>query len=113
MKAERLQKAESITKKLIWEYLIQELQELTIEYGIVTITDAKISSDLSYLDIYVSTLRNKDTITKKLAEYAHPIHRMLGQKINFIKVPKIRFRYDETGETSFGIYQTISQLDIK
>lgn len=113
MKLERIQKAESISKKLIGEFMIQELQELTTDFWIVTITQVKMSSDLSYLDIYVSALRQKELLTKSLAIHAHDIHRMLGRKIEFIKVPKIRFKYDDTWETSFDIYQQISNLDIK
>ena len=113
MKHERIQKAESISQKLIWEFLIQELQELTWDFWIITITSVKLSSELSYLDVYVSSLKNHEVLCKKLAEYAHQIQRELGRKIDFIKVPKIRFRYDETGETSFHIYQKIQELDIK
>jgi len=113
MKQERIQKAESITQQLIANYLIEEAQELSIEYWIVTVTDVKMSQDLSYLDVYVSSLKKTEGITKELAEHAHKIHRMLWRKIQFIKVPKIRFRYDESGEISFWITQAISNLDIK
>ncbi len=113
MKQDRIQKAESISQKLIGEFMIQELQELTVNFWIVTITEVKISHDLSYMDISISSLKQSDMLTKKLAEYAPMIQRMLGKKIEFIKVPKIRFRYDDTGETSFEIYKTIQNLDIK
>ncbi len=113
MKHERLQKAESITKKLIAEYLATEARELSLEYWIITVTDVKISPDLSYLDVFVSSIWKHDWVTKALSEHAHPLHRMLGRKINFIKVPKIRFRYDESWEISFDITQTLSNLDIK
>ncbi len=113
MKQERVKKAESISKKLISEYLIQELQELSHDFGIITVLSVKISQDLSYLDIYVSSLKNSETLTKTLAENAHHIQHMLGKKIDFIKVPKVRFRYDNSGKSSFNIYRTIQNLDIK
>lgn len=65
------------------------------------------------MDVFVSSLKNEALLCKRLAEYAHQIQRMLGQKIEFIKVPKVRFRYDETGKDSFEIYQAIQSLDIK
>lgn len=89
-----------------------ELSELSSEYGIITVTDVYITADLSYLDISVSALRNPDTLTKVLSDHAHTIHRLLGKKIEFIKVPRVRFRYDSSGEDSFEVYKTIKNLDI-
>lgn len=65
------------------------------------------------MDIHVSSLKNEDILCKKLAEFAPHMQGFLGKKIDFIKVPKIRFRYDETGKDSFKIYQTIQDLDIQ
>lgn len=113
MKQDRLNRAQSISKKLIGEYFIQDLQELSWDFWIITVLEAKISQDLSYLDVYVSSLQNCELLTKTLAEHAHKIQHMLGRKIDFIKVPKVRFRYDETWESSFDIYQTIQNLDTK
>jgi len=112
MKQDRLKRAESISKKLLSEYLISDFQELSAEFGIVTITEVHISSDLSYLDISVSSLKNSEELTKVLSERAHEMQRLLGKKIEFIKVPRIRFRYDDTGKTSFEIHQTLHDLDI-
>ncbi len=110
MKLERIKRAESISKKIIREYLIQDLQELSEDFGIITVLDVKVSQDLSYLDIYVSSLKNPDSLTKTLAEHAHNLQHLLGKKISFIRVPKVRFRYDETWKNSFHIYQTIQNL---
>jgi len=113
MKQERLIKAQSISKKLISEFIITELRELYSEHGIITVTDVKISSDLWYVDVLVSCLQDTANLTKSLSEYAHPIHRMLGKKVGFVKVPKLRFRYDDSGKDSFEIYNTIKNLDKK
>lgn len=113
MKQDRLIRAQSISKKLISEYIITELPELGSEHSLITITNVEISSDLWYLDIFVSAMKNQETLVKSLSPYAHPIHRMLWKKIAFVKVPKIRFRYDETGKDSFDIYTTIKDLHSK
>ncbi len=111
MKQERLKKAENIAKKYIAEYIVHELGDLSLEYGLVTVTWVEISADLSYADIYVSALRNKETLPKSLAPYAHNIHRLLAKNIDFVKVPKIRFRYDESWERLWHISEIISHLD--
>ena len=113
MKSERIQKAQSISKKIISEYIVTELQELSIEHGIITVTHTKISQDLWYIDTYVSCLNNPEKLCKSLAEHAHNIQRVLAKKIDFLKVPRLRFRYDESGESSSEIYKTIKDLDIQ
>lgn len=113
MKHERLARAQSISKKLISEYIASNLQELTSEHWIITITEVHISSDLGYMDVFASCLMKTEDLTKSLSEYAHPLHRILWKKIEFVKVPKIRFRYDESGKDSSKIYSVIRSLDIK
>ena len=111
MKKERLIKAQSISKKIISQYFVTELRELTSEYWIITITEIEISNDLSYMDIHVSAMKNQELLTKELSEHAHPLQRLLGKEMAFIKVPKIRFRYDESWENSSHIYTTIKNLN--
>ena len=64
------------------------------------------------MDVSVSSLKNEKKLTKALSEYAPEIQRILGKKIDFMRVPKVRFRYDETGKNSFNIYTQIKNLDI-
>lgn len=113
MKAERIQKAQSISKKLLSEYILQDLQELSVDFWIITITQVIISNDLSYMDIYVSSLKNMENLTKSLWEIAPNMQKILGKKIDFIKVPRIRFRYDESWIQSFQVYKTIKELPSK
>jgi len=72
------------------------VRELTSIFGIVTITHIDISSDLSYMDVHVSSMMSQDSLTKELSHHAHTLQRMLGREIAFIKVPKIRFKYDNS-----------------
>jgi ribosome-binding factor A len=65
------------------------------------------------MDVFVSGLKNTENLTKELSEHAHPLHRSLWKKIDFVKVPKLRFRYDESGKDSSHIYTTIKNLDLK
>lgn len=110
MKSERRKKAQSICTKIIAEYLINIQDFYTEHYGIITLTNIEISNDGSYMDIYISTQKNTDTISKELADHAHKITRTIGKQVAFIKVPKIRFRYDHGGENAANIYGTISEI---
>jgi len=60
MKQDRLVRAQSISKKIIGEYFITHARELTSTFGIITITHIDISSDLSYMDVYVSCMMSQD-----------------------------------------------------
>jgi len=113
MKQDRIEKWQSIARKIIGEHISQFHGELIEDFWIITVISTKISSDLSYMDAYVSCLKNEDTLTKSLAEIAPNIQRVLAKKIDFLRVPKLRFRYDDGGKNSFDIYNQIQSLQSK
>lgn len=111
MKNDRRIKAQSICKKIIREFFIENLEEQAqLTHGIITVTDVEIASELSYLDIYVSSLKEAATLPKTLSPYAENIERLLAKKIDFLKIPKVRFRYDNSGQESFQIYSAIKEI---
>jgi len=55
----------------------------------------KVSSDISYLDIFVSSFKNGDILPKTLATHNREIQQKLNKSIPIRKLPRIRFRYDE------------------
>ncbi|MDR1987689.1 MAG: ribosome-binding factor A [Candidatus Peribacteria bacterium] len=60
----------------------------------MTVTDVIISSDLSYLDVWVSALKNEDILAKTLAKHNNEIQAKYNRIIKIKKLPKIRYRYD-------------------
>ena len=112
MEQKRLQKLESIAKKIASEHILWSLTEAEDIFGIITITGVKVSSDLSYLDIYVSSLENKGILAKTLANRAHKLQREIAKNISIRKIPKVRFRYDEQWEIASDINYTLHTLDI-
>lgn len=113
MKAERIKKAQGISHKIVSEFLVSHVNQEDKDFWIITVTDTKISSDLSYIDIYVSSLRNSELLTKFLSDYAHDIHHLLAKKIDFLKVPRVRFRYDTSGENFSQVYSIIQEIEEK
>ncbi|MDR3150625.1 MAG: ribosome-binding factor A [Candidatus Peribacteria bacterium] len=61
-------------------------------------TDVVISSDLSYLDIWVSAFRNQEILAKTLAKHNHEIQNRYNKMMKIRKLPRIRYRYDDKGE---------------
>ena len=45
-----------------------------------------------------------------LKPYAENIERLLAKKIDFLRIPKVRFRYDKSGQESFQIYSAIKEV---
>lgn len=109
MNNEKLKKLESIIKQTISSFISERLKDEDNNFGIVTITNVIVSSDLSYSDVYVSCFQNKDTLTKVLATYAYHIQKDLNKSLQIRKIPKIRFKYDESSELTFEVEKQINK----
>ncbi len=112
MEQKRLQKLESIAKRIASEHILSSLTAEEDIFGIITITWVTASSDLSYLDIHVSSMRNKDDLTKALSSRAYKIQKEIAKNVSIRKIPRVRFRYDEQWEIASGINHTLHSLDI-
>lgn len=111
MKLDRRKKIESTAQKYISEFIIEDQKELFEGYGIITVTWVKLASELSYIDIYVSSLKNSENLCSELAKSANDIHRLLAKHIDFLKVPKVRFRYDGSWKDSTQIIEILHSLE--
>lgn len=107
---EKINKLESIWIKVASDVLLHD-DDLKIEFWIITITQAILSKDKSYLDFYVSSFNNKELLTKWLAKRAYLIKSWISNRISIRKVPQIRFKYDESWEISQNIIEKINKLD--
>ena len=105
----RLKKLENIASKLVSKFIFEELEDSESIFGIITVTRVKISSDLSYLDIYVSCFKNSEILPKTLAKHNHWIQKKLNKWIWIRKLPKIRFRYDSSWEVWQEVCEAIEK----
>ena len=110
MNIERIKKLEKVSKKLIWNYIFEQMWDSEYDFWVITVTYVKISSDLSYLDIFVSCLLKSELLTKKLAKNNRIIQSKLNKVLNIRKLPKIRFRYDNSGAIWQNICNVISNI---
>lgn len=109
MNEQRLSKLESIAKSLVTNFIFEELEDSEKIFWIITVTWVKISTDLSYLDIYVSSFKSWDILPKALAKHNSSIQRKLNKAISIRKLPKIRFRYDSKWEIWQKVCNTIEK----
>ncbi|MFK7779706.1 MAG: 30S ribosome-binding factor RbfA [Candidatus Gracilibacteria bacterium] len=110
MNQERIKKLERVSRELVTQFIFEELDDAELTFGIITVTGVKISSDLSYLDIFVSSLLNGEILTKTLAKHNREIQRGLNKALSIRKLPRIRFRYDDSGAVGQDICETINKI---
>lgn len=110
MNQERIKKLERLSRELISSFIFEELEDSELNFWIITITWVKISSDLSYLDVFVSSFKNWEILTKTLAKHNYKIQWRFNRIINIRKLPKIRFRYDWSWKIWQEIWDLINNL---
>lgn len=97
MNQDRIKKLERVSRELVTNYIFEELEDSEKTFWVITVTGVKISTDLSYLDIYVSALQNWEILAKTLAKHNHEIQSRLHRVLQIRKLPRVRYRYDESG----------------
>ncbi len=110
MNQKRISQLEKTSYKIISQFISEELSELQSDFGMINLSSVTISSDISYLDAHVSSLKKTDILTKTLAKHARDIERKMIRAIAIRKLPRIRFRYDSSGEKSQEIYDIMSSI---
>ncbi|MCD5382630.1 ribosome-binding factor A [Candidatus Gracilibacteria bacterium] len=86
-------------EKLIYLILSEEFKrEILPDFGLVTITGIKVSSDKSWGDVYISNMPENRNIIDFLNSKIGHFQSKVNKKIQKMKIPKLRFNYDGSGE---------------
>jgi len=101
---------EKVAKKVLSEIIHNVMQEQESDFGLITVTDCRVSPDKSYLDVFVSSFKNNEILPKTLAKHGFDIQRQANRIIDVRRVPKIRFRYDESGQESSNLTSIINEV---
>jgi len=113
MKQNRLKRMNSMLKEIVWTSILQNTLEIRSDFWLITVNSVKLSSDMSYLDVFVSSIKNKELLCKTLANYAQIIKEDINKKITLRKTPIVRFRYDNEMEFSTDLISKINALETK
>ena len=90
--------------------LMTEIKDPNVKF--VTVTDAKVTNDLSYAKIYVTVLNKeyiKDTI-KALNNAKGFIRNVLKERMDIRNIPELEFVYDESIENGVKIEKIIDKI---
>ncbi len=93
----------------ISEILHDEVKDKDVKF--VTITDVRITNDLSFAKVYFTSLEeDKKKITESLNKASGFIRSALCNKIQIRKMPEIHFVYDESFEYGEKIDNIIEEI---
>ena len=82
------------------------------DIGFVTITDARVTNDLSFAKVYITTLDNdREKALNTLNKASGFIRTMLCDRIKIRKMPEIHFVYDESIEYGKKIEDIIERIN--
>lgn len=81
--------------------------------SMVTITDARVTSDLKEAKVWYSTYKaNNDNVEKALNKHWYEIQSKLNNKLSEIKnTPKLKFELDPTIEKSAKINKILNKIN--
>ena len=107
VKTERI--ASNIVKEISY-VLAYEVKDSDIKF--VTVTDCKLTTDLSYAKIYVTVLdeSKKESTMEALEDARGFIRRELADRIDIRHVPELEFVYDESIEYGKKIEDIIEKI---
>ena len=101
-------------KELLREEISHYVQNIhDPNLGFVTITEIKLSDDLSHAKMYYSVLGNdeqKEHTRAILQEHIHPLRRLLGKRLTLKRIPEIKLIQDDTGEKAAHIFSLLNQI---
>ena len=109
----KLERLGSTFVEEISKILYEEVKDPNIGY--VTITSAKISSDLSYAKIYFTSLLDdkREEVLKSLNKASGFIRKELCERVEIRKMPELTFVYDDSIEYGNKIEKIIEEIHEK
>ena len=94
----------------ISEIIHNEIKDKDI--NMVTITDARVTNDLSFVKVYFTTMDNdRKKVTNALNKASSFIRTMLCDKMDIRKMPEINFVYDESIDYGKKIDDIIERIN--
>jgi len=83
--------------------------------GFTTVTDARLSPDGKYLDVYVSIMDKDDQLEKRLdalKKCSGFIKKNLTRRMRLRNVPELKFIYDGSVRRGLKISEILKEIDV-
>lgn len=109
MNDKRIRRISQEIKKIVSTTINQDIEDPKVS-KMTSISDVKVSSDLSYADIYISvlgTMWEKGQTMEGLENAKGFIKKSLASELKIRQIPEIRFHLDETIERAMYMDELI------
>jgi ribosome-binding factor A len=107
----RLERLNEQMRRDISEILRNEVKDPRV--GLITVTEARVSSDLSYARLYVRALDgNEEGMLEGLKAATPYIRRELGKRLSIRHIPELRFEADRALENALHIEKLLSEVRV-
>lgn len=93
----RVERVEKIIEREIGNILLTEVKDQRLRY--VTITNVRLTGDLSIATVYYTIIGDPDQIAstrENLEDAKGYIRSLLSKKLDLRKTPELKFKYDES-----------------
>ncbi len=110
----RAQRIADRIREEISEMLIFDIQDPSLSG--VSITDVSVDRELTYADIYVSSVQGSESADEVIAGFRRAsgyLRSELARRVDLRIFPKLRFHWDPTPERSEKIEQLLDSLDLQ
>ena len=108
----RQQRVEDLLRNEIASIVQREIKDPRL--GLATVTEVRVSGDLSYADVGISVLGDDDDARQEsvqmLARAQGYVRSLLAKRVRLRKVPELRFRLDRGAEHSQRISDLLESL---
>jgi ribosome-binding factor A len=105
----RLERLNEQMRRDVSEILRNEVKDPRV--GLITVTEARVSSDLSYARLYVRALDGDEKGMIEGLKAATPyIRRELGKRLSIRHIPELRFEPDRALEHALHIEKLLSEV---
>lgn len=111
----RLKRVESLIRDLVSSLIMKGRVKDPRVSTLITVTDVKMSADLSYAKVYISSFESehkKNTAVEALNHAAGYIQKNISKELKMRVTPKLRFYPDDSIKRGFELNEKINQLDI-
>lgn len=106
----RAQRVEPLVQEAIAKMLQQEMENPLCQK--ITVTNVKLSDDLSFAKVYVTTRKDefKEEAVRFLNDHKKQFRYQIAQEIQLRRVPDFRFYYDDTISKGARIDELLKNL---
>lgn len=104
-----IQRVQSVIQAALAHILSREID--TSGFGLITVSQVRVSKDMSYADIYIigHDESKKEALITFLKSEAKQIRHVLSQQVKLRKTPELKFHYDDVQVQGMRINELLSK----